>query len=87
MKTKPLAIESVLKCLNIISTMESSRPPPVKRSRFMSDFQMYVLETDYFLLIINRKGIHLIMNKTVKTILTIIKYLCTALLGYGASTL
>lgn len=66
---------------------ECSRPPPVKRSRLTSDFQMYILETDYFLLIINKKGIILIMNKTVKTILTIIKYVCTALLGYGASTL
>lgn len=56
----------------------SSRPPPVNA---------IIVANDYFLLIINKKGITLIMNKTVKTILTIIKYVCTALLGYGASTL
>jgi len=56
----------------------SSRPPPVNA---------FIIANDYFLLIINQKGIYLIMNKTVKAILTIIKYVCTALLGYGASTL
>ena len=67
---------------------DCSRPPPKKnRFRFVFDFNLFLVETNYFLLIINYKGIILIMNKTVKTILTIIKYVCTALLGYGASTL
>lgn len=66
---------------------DCSRPPPKNRSRFVFDFNLFLVETNYFLLIINYKGIILIMNKTLKTILTIIKYVCTAILGYAASTL